>query len=628
MSKQYRRFLYRGQFKQSALKSFTAIMWEYRAFMYLPAAIVLLLELAQMGARIFISEILARIEASDWGVLGILLISLFLYNMLTLALDAKMVRVVIEKVGYDFAFAYENKVLRHVSRLGHTFNSSFPISVTLDRISKIERVSDLVEQGFWTLFNNLFQGIISLVVLAVYLPAAVPVVLIVFFLFIRYNGFMINKQAVVRKRRKDRAEDKAEVRMRLVAANTTLLSNGALERMEKKVFASSENLKRVGILELMHVLRGNGIIRDILLYFGRFAVLAFAVSMAQAKVIDIPRLVLVYTVSETMFIGMWGVVRFVYSFMYESPSILKIDELLQISPTVVDPESPIAIPEGSLGFTFKDVNFTYRGIEIQGKKQVDPYFSENLAKANALRASIGVQPYEVKKTDTAPLHLCAVNLEIRPGQKVALVGQSGAGKSTLSLLLQKLQLPDNGEVRVNGVYINELNGYELRNRIAVVPQGSNVDIFNDTLLYNITLGDERFSEADVIQSLKVAELWDTVLSWPLTLYEVIGERGRTLSGGQQQRVAIARAAIRKPDLIILDEATSALDTETERLVQQSLNVLLEGRTAVIIAHRLSTIKDADMIVVMKDGSIGEMGSWDELVQSGGDFAKLVKAQTL
>lgn len=108
----------------------------------------------------------------------------------------------------------------------------------------------------------------------------------------------------------------------------------------------------------------------------------------------------------------------------------------------------------------------------------------------------------------------------------------------------------------------------------------------------------------------------------------MGERGRTLSGGQQQRVAIARAAIRKPDLIILDEATSALDTETERLVQTSLNRLLEGRTAVIIPHRLSTIRDADKIVVLKDGHISESGSWQELLAMDGDFAKLVKAQTL
>lgn len=108
----------------------------------------------------------------------------------------------------------------------------------------------------------------------------------------------------------------------------------------------------------------------------------------------------------------------------------------------------------------------------------------------------------------------------------------------------------------------------------------------------------------------------------------MGQRGRTLSGGQQQRVAIARAAIRKPDLIILDEATSALDTETERLVQTSLNRLLEGRTAVIIPHRLSTIRDPDKIVVLKDGHISESGSWQELLAMDGDFAKLVKAQTL
>jgi len=596
--------------------------------MYFPAIMVLVLEAAQMGARVFISEILSRIELADWTALGVLLVSMFLYNMLTLAIDTKMVRVVIERVGYDFAFAYENKVLRHVARLGHTFNSSFPISVTLDRISKIERVSDLVEQGFWALFNNVFQGIISLIVLSIYLPAAVPVVLVVFFLFIRFNNIMIEKQAIVRKRRKDRGEDKAEIRMRLISANTTLLSNGALERTEQQVFKSSDRLKRVGILELMHVLRGNGIIRDVLLYFGRFSVLAFAVSLAQAKVIDIPRLVLVYTVSETMFIGMWGVVRFVYSFMYESPSILKVDELLQITPTVVEPEKPKTIPQGPLGFSFQDVNFTYRGIEIQGQKQVDPYFGENLTKANNLRRSLGVDAFVVKKKEEQPMHLCGVNLEIYPGQKVALVGHSGAGKSTLSLLLSKLQVPDSGQLLVNGVSIEDLDGYQLRDRIAVVPQGSSVDIFNDTLLYNITLGDERFSIEDVIDALKVAELWNTVLEWPLMLYETIGERGRTLSGGQQQRVAIARAAIRKPDLIILDEATSALDTQTERQVQASLNTLLQGRTAVIIAHRLSTIKDADMIVVMRDGSIGEMGTWDELVHAGGDFAKLVQAQSL
>ncbi|CAG1020664.1 partial Lipid A export ATP-binding/permease protein MsbA, partial [Patescibacteria group bacterium] len=119
-----------------------------------------------------------------------------------------------------------------------------------------------------------------------------------------------------------------------------------------------------------------------------------------------------------------------------------------------------------------------------------------------------------------------------------------------------------------------------------------------------------------------------VCQWPLMIFETIGERGRTLSGGQQQRVAIARAAIRKPDLIILDEATSALDTQTERAVQDSLNKLLDGRTAIIIAHRLSTIKDVDKIVVMKDGCIVEEGSWNELVGQDGEFAALVDAQTL
>lgn len=373
--------------------------------------------------------------------------------MITLSVDGKMVRVVIEKVGYGFAFAYEEKVLRHVARLGHSFNSSFPISVTLDRINKIERVSDLVEQGFWTLFNNIFQGLTSLVVLMLYLPAAVPVVLVVFFLFIGFNNHMLRKQAVVRKRRKDRGEDKAEIRMRLVAANTTLLTNGALPRTENEVFQSSRRLKRVGILELMHVLKGNGIIRDVLLYFRRFTVLSLAVSMAQAEVIDTPRLVLIYTVSETMFIGMWGVVRFVYSFMYESPLILKIDELMEITQTVEEPQSPIEIPVAPLGYQFIDVDFTYKGI-----KQENRYFNEYLAKANMLRAQSGMLEFVVKKEAAPPLHLCGVTLGICPGEKIALVGHSGAGKSTLALLLSKLQMPNAGEILINGVPIAEVDG--------------------------------------------------------------------------------------------------------------------------------------------------------------------------
>lgn len=220
--------------------------------------------------------------------------------------------------------------------------------------------------------------------------------------------------------------------------------------------------------------------------------------------------------------------------------------------------------------------------------------------------------------------LRGVNLTVKAGQLVALVGASGSGKTTLTNLLLRFYDPQQGAVRIGGTDIREFATHDLRNQIAVVTQDT--VLFNDTIRRNIELGRPAASEADIIAAAKHAHAHEFIMEKPEGYNTVVGEKGVLLSGGQKQRLAIARAVIRNAPILILDEATSALDTVSERAVQAALEELMQGRTTICIAHRLSTIQRADMIVVMDQGRIVETGRHEELVQRGGIYQKLYELQ--
>ena len=217
-----------------------------------------------------------------------------------------------------------------------------------------------------------------------------------------------------------------------------------------------------------------------------------------------------------------------------------------------------------------------------------------------------------------------VNLPIKSGQLVALVGASGSGKTTLSNLLLRFYDPQRGAVRIGGVDIREFSTRDLRNQIAVVTQET--VLFNDTIGQNIELGRPGATRAEVIAAAQHAHAHQFISEKPEGYDTVIGEKGVMLSGGQRQRLAIARAVLRNAPILILDEATNALDTESERAVQTALDELMKGRTTLCIAHRLSTILHADLIVVMDQGRIVETGRHDELVARGGVYQKLYELQ--
>jgi ATP-binding cassette subfamily B protein len=268
-------------------------------------------------------------------------------------------------------------------------------------------------------------------------------------------------------------------------------------------------------------------------------------------------------------------------------AIERITNILNEPIEIRDPEVPKSLPSGGKGeIRFEDVWFGYKPSE-----------------------------YVLKHID----------FTIKPGEKVALVGPTGAGKSSIIRLLSRLYEPTKGRISIDGVDIRDITQAELRHRIGVILQ--DVFLFSGDVKENISLG-EDYSMDEAIAAAKVMNVHDFIKDLPDGYHTEIRERGTNLSGGQKQLLAFARAAIRDPRILILDEATSSMDVGTEYLVQQSLERLLEGRTAIIIAHRLSTVRHVDRILVLKQGEVVESGSHEELVRQKGLYASLYELEIM
>lgn len=273
-----------------------------------------------------------------------------------------------------------------------------------------------------------------------------------------------------------------------------------------------------------------------------------------------------------------------YSAQRGSAAIQRIEEVLQAPVTVTDNPNAKTLQQFEHSIEFRNVSFSYEDVTI----------------------------------------LKNINLTIEKGKTIALVGSSGAGKSTLADLVPRFHDVSSGELLIDGVNVKEYTLHSIRNLMGIVTQEP--ILFNDTIANNIALGIDNVNQKDIEQAARVANAYDFIQRKEEGFDTNIGDRGSKLSGGERQRVTIARAVLKNPPILILDEATSSLDTESERLVQDAINNMMQHRTSIVIAHRLSTIRHASEIIVLQKGEIAERGTHDELLMKGGIYKKLVEMQ--
>lgn len=468
----------------------------------------------------------------------------------------------------------------HADRFGGAL-----VSQTNKFLSAYER---LMDDFIWSMVSGATTLLVSLGVL-VFVSYKYAIVLLV--ITIAYMGIMYRRMQKQMPYNLAEAEAESEQTAALADAitNVSTIRAFAAEEHEYKRFSgvagslhkayhklSVENLKTEAI---SHVQTNSFSIVAFL--FGLVAITSFGANVSV--------LYLILTYTQGLVGQLWQFGRLIRNVNRSFGDAAEMTEILGIEPEIQDPKLPEASRIHRGGIEFSKVNFNY-----SDAKHEEPLFKN-------------------------------LDLRVKPGEKVGLVGHSGGGKTTVTRLLLRFMDIQSGEILIDGQNIANIKQTDLRNNIAYVSQEPM--LFHRTLSENIRYGRLTAGDDEIKAVAKMAHAHDFIEKLPHGYETLVGERGVKLSGGQRQRVAIARAMLKNAPILVLDEATSALDSESEVLIQDALWKLMEGRTAIVIAHRLSTVQKMDRIIVMEDGEITEQGTHKELIRQNGTYAGLWSHQS-
>ena len=458
------------------------------------------------------------------------------------------------------------------------------VSQTNKLVGAVESFWDTIIWSVLPLVVSLVGSIIVLSTLLWQYALFLLIFSIVFSLVVYYGSKPMAKLT----KKEAKASNKLNGQLADVISNVLAVKSSGAEATEQKFFAKTVSSWRNSSLDVMHGFLKVSTIYSSINMVIRIGAIAFAVYAAQNDLVSVASVYLIITYTGSVAHELWNMNGIMRNYNRIIGNANDMVEILQTPTTLIDKSSSkLEVTSGEI--SMDKITFTHD--EGQG----DTLFHD-------------------------------FSLDIKPGEKIGLVGASGSGKTTLTKLLLRFADIDSGKITIDGQDISEVTQASLRAKIAYVPQEPL--LFHRSVRENIAYGRPDATDAEIEEAAKKAGAYDFIVGLKDGFDTMVGERGIKLSGGQRQRVAIARAILKDAPILVLDEATSALDSESEALIQKSLETLMENRTSIVIAHRLSTIAKLDRIIVLKNGKIVEDGSHDELInKKRGVYAKLWARQS-
>ena len=458
------------------------------------------------------------------------------------------------------------------------------VSQTNKLVGAVESFWDTIIWSVLPLVVSLVGSIIVLSTLLWQYALFLLIFSIVFSIVVYYGSKPMAKLT----KKEAKASNKLNGQLADVISNVLAVKSSGAESTEQKFFAKTVNSWRDSSLDVMRGFLKVSTIYSSINMVIKIGAIAFAVYAAQNNLVSVASVYLIITYTGSVAHELWNMNGIMRNYNRIIGNANDMVEILQTPTTLIDKSSSkLEVTNGEI--SMDKITFTHD--EGQG----DTLFHD-------------------------------FSLEIKPGEKIGLVGASGSGKTTLTKLLLRFADIDSGKITIDGQDISEVTQASLRAKIAYVPQEPL--LFHRSVRENIAYGRPDATDAEIEEAAKKAGAYDFIVGLKDGFDTMVGERGIKLSGGQRQRVAIARAILKDAPILVLDEATSALDSESEALIQKSLETLMKNRTSIVIAHRLSTIAKLDRIIVLKNGKIVENGSHDELInKKRGVYAKLWARQS-